>query len=117
MSNDEWDPFNQNTTPKWEKRLQDRALGIERKPKPTIKTPEKPPSMWDKMKALIASNKKDPPQKEDTRMSGRTVQYVVPDDMKNIIVTIIDSNGNEKSYTITNYIKINSGDTIRLVVK
>jgi len=107
---DDGDQFEENF-----KEIEERAEPVEEE----VKIPEKkpmPPVMVEKPKPKPELPKFDP--HTPIQVTGYDVTFVIPDDMRKLVVEIQDADGKyQNHYTLTNYLSMEPGQRLKIVVK
>jgi len=66
----------------------------------------------------IEKNEVQKVDEKDKEITGKDVMYRVPDNMNSIIVQLRYKDGSYKNqYTLTNYLDIQPGEKIRIIIK
>lgn len=78
---------------------------------------ESKPSLRDRFIGFFKKKEEPAPVEEPKKADDRSIEYTLPDEAQTVWVKITRKDGSTKSYTISNYISIGGGDTIKLTVR
>ena len=93
----------------------DKAVEDIEKRKDVVVEPK--PSLRELIFGFFEKKEEPAPVEEPKKTNERSIEYTIPDEAQTVWVKITRKDGSTQSYTISNYITIGGGDTIKLTVR